>query len=225
MAKILVIDDDPYIRRFVEIYLKAGGHDVVSAGGGAEGLAIMAEESPDLILLDVVMPEMDGYEVLRQLRGKEASRGVPVVILTSKAGSKEVVRGLDAGADEYVSKPFDPEELLARVRSCLRTKELEREVVEKERKLASVKTLRQTLMTLSHHINNGMAAISGKAQLCGLGAVSSDKLIEVCLTQTERISAVLGALDKMVREMDIPTTDYIGIQDAMFDIEEKSGTF
>ena len=100
-------------------------------------------------------------------------------------------------------------------------KEAEEKLLEQERRLASVETLRQTLMTLSHHINNAMTAISGRAQMCDLGLFSADKLIEVCLSQTERISAVLGALDRMVEEMDIRTTDYVGIQNAMFDIEEE----
>ena len=221
MAKILIMDDDAHIRRFAQVHLKADGHEVVSAEDGAEGLAMVEWERPDLILLDVVMPKMDGYEVLRQLRGEEPFRGIPVIMFTTEIGTREVARGLDAGAEDYITKPFDPEEFLARVRSCLRMKELERELVEKERKLAGVETLRQTLVTLSHHINNAMTGICGNAELCRAGDVSTDRLVAVCLAETERISAVLGALDRMVKEMDIRTTDYAGFKDMMFDIEEE----
>jgi len=100
-------------------------------------------------------------------------------------------------------------------------KRSEEALLEHERRLASVETLRQMLMTLSHHINNAMTAIYGRAQLCGMGSASSDQLVELCLVQTKRISAVLSALDRMVKEMDIRTTDYVGIRNAMFDIEEE----
>jgi len=100
-------------------------------------------------------------------------------------------------------------------------KRSEEALLEQERRLASVETLRQTLMTLSHHINNAMTAIYGRAQLCVMSGASSDQLVELCLMQTKRITAVLGALNTMVEEMDIRTTDYVGIQDAMFDIEEE----
>jgi len=100
-------------------------------------------------------------------------------------------------------------------------KRVEKELREQENRLARIETLKQALVTLSHHINNAMTAIVGNAQLCRRGTASADQLIQVCLFQTKRISAVLGALDKMVKQMDIRTVSYIGLQDAMFDIEEE----
>ena len=102
-------------------------------------------------------------------------------------------------------------------------KEAEEKLLEQERRLASVETLRQTLVTLSHHINNAIAVVAGNAELCDSGAVPADKLISICLSQTERISAVLRALDRMVGKTDIRTTDYVGMQGAMFDIEVEDG--
>jgi len=106
-------------------------------------------------------------------------------------------------------------------RDVTEQKRAEAELREQESRLARAETLKQALVTLSHHINNAMTAIVGNAQLCRRGTSSVDQLIQVCLLQTKRISAVLSALDKMVRQMDIRTVNYIGLQDAMFDIEEE----
>ena len=92
---------------------------------------------------------------------------------------------------------------------------------ESARRLASVETLRQTLVTLSHYINNAINAITGNAELCQLGEVSTDQLTEVCFCEAKRISAVIAALGRMVEKMDLRTADYVGLQDAVFDIEEE----
>ena len=109
-------------------------------------------------------------------------------------------------------------EQLGRVIEHRRSEEALRE---QERRLASVEALRQTLVTLSHHINNAMTGIVGNAELYGLGRVSADELVSVCMSQAKRISAVLSALRKMVEEVDIRTVSYVGLRDVMLDIEEE----
>ena len=111
--------------------------------------------------------------------------------------------------------------IVGTMRDITERKRAEAKLVDRERRLASVETLRQTLMTLSHHINNAMTAISGKVQLCERGAVPMEELTKICADQTRRTSAVLGALDRMVQEVDIRTMDFVGIENAMFDIEDE----
>ena len=126
-ARILVVDDTPRNVKLLADLLEAEGYDVVTASSGAGALAACrddAAERPDLVLLDVVMPGMDGYAVCRALRAEAATAALPVVMVTALDASMERVQGLDAGADDFVSKPFSPPELLARVRALLRTKEL-----------------------------------------------------------------------------------------------------
>ncbi len=118
--RILVVDDDPDILQFVRVNLELEGFEVASAAGGMEALEAARERPPDLVLLDVMMPEMDGLSVLRRLRSHRATANVPVIILTAKALAEDRVRGLDLGADDYITKPFDLEELIARVRTVLR---------------------------------------------------------------------------------------------------------
>jgi two-component system KDP operon response regulator KdpE len=117
---VLVVDDDQRMRRLLRLNLEKDGYRVVTAEDGPTGLESAELEPPDLILLDVMMPEMDGFTVLQRLR--EFS-DVPVVLLTAKGEEQDKVRGLDLGADDYLTKPFGPAELLARVRANLRRRQ------------------------------------------------------------------------------------------------------
>ncbi len=114
---ILMIEDEQPIRRFLKPYLESHDFKVLEAGTGEEGLAMASSHKPDIILLDLGLPDLDGLVVLKRLR-EWAS--IPIIILTARGKEKEKVEGLDAGADDYLAKPFDTEELMARVRVALR---------------------------------------------------------------------------------------------------------
>jgi len=117
---ILVVDDDPDIARFVEVNLRSAGYDVTVAGDGEEALEKASEIRPDLVLLDVMMPRIDGFEVAQRLRKNPQTANTSIIMLTAKALSADKVTGLQSGADDYIIKPFDPIELLARVKGTLR---------------------------------------------------------------------------------------------------------
>jgi len=118
MSKILIIEDEPRIAAFLSRGLESAGYTTVIADDGAEGLERALADDIDLVLLDVGLPTMDGFEVLRQLRGLGST--VPVIMLTARSSTRDTVEGLEAGANDYMSKPFTFAELLARVRSRLR---------------------------------------------------------------------------------------------------------
>src|SRR5665648_1275550 len=116
VKKILIVDDEKRLVSLVGEYLQQSGYRVVSAFDGKEALRIARQEKPDLIILDLMMPEMNGYEFMQAHR-KEMD--TPIILLTARVEDEEKVIGLELGADDYVTKPFRPRELVARVRSCL----------------------------------------------------------------------------------------------------------
>jgi DNA-binding response OmpR family regulator len=114
---VLVVDDEPQIVRLVQAYLEEAGFRVVTASDGQEALYVARHEKPDLVVLDILMPQMDGLEFTRRIRSE---RNVPIIMLTARADETDRIVGLEMGADDYVTKPFSPREIVARVRAVLR---------------------------------------------------------------------------------------------------------
>ncbi len=117
MSRILVVDDDPTLQRTLRINLRARGHEVLVAGTGRQAVELFVSDEPELVILDLGLPDLDGVEVLRRLRQRSV---VPVVVLSARQEADDKVEALDEGADDYVSKPFSMDELMARVRAALR---------------------------------------------------------------------------------------------------------
>ncbi|HYK54681.1 MAG TPA: response regulator [Candidatus Eremiobacteraceae bacterium] len=117
--RVVIADDDPDIRRLVEMTVSNAGCDVTVASDGEEALERVRESMPDLVILDVLMPRMDGWEVARALKSDPATRDVPVMFLTSRGQEHDVLEGFDSGAIDYMVKPFSPRELQVRVRAVL----------------------------------------------------------------------------------------------------------
>jgi DNA-binding response OmpR family regulator len=115
--RVLIVDDEPHILQFLQVKLTASGYEVLSANNGSEALAQVQTQEPDLLVLDVVMPGMDGFETLKQIR---AVSPVPVIILSAKETNVDKVKGLKMGADDYLAKPFNPDELVARIEAVRR---------------------------------------------------------------------------------------------------------
>jgi two-component system, OmpR family, phosphate regulon response regulator PhoB len=116
---ILVADDEDDVRELVAYRLTRSGYEVIDAVDGQEALRLALEQPPDLMLLDVMMPRLDGYELTRRLRAEESLRSTPVILLTARSQESDVGRGFEVGADDYLKKPFSPDELVARVRAVL----------------------------------------------------------------------------------------------------------
>jgi two-component system, OmpR family, alkaline phosphatase synthesis response regulator PhoP len=117
--KILAVDDEKHIVRLVQINLQKEGYEVIIAGNGREALDKMAEQTPDLVVMDVMMPEMDGFEALQNMKASAATANIPVIMLTAKAQDADVFRGWQSGADLYLTKPFNPGELITFVKRIL----------------------------------------------------------------------------------------------------------
>jgi DNA-binding response OmpR family regulator len=123
--KILVIDDEPDVLQMLKVVLSSKGHTVVEATSGMEGLMYAHEERPDLVLLDIMMEEMDGWEVLKLLKMEEDTRDIPVVMVSARVEPRDKIRGLQEGAVDYVTKPFSVREVLETIRLILEPPETE----------------------------------------------------------------------------------------------------
>lgn len=135
---ILAVDDDESILDLIDISLRDKGFRIERSHDGEEAISMIAALAPDLIILDVMMPKLDGLEVARRVKADERSRFIPIIMLTVRDGVEDKVQGLDAGADDYITKPFDLEELVARVKAMLRIKRLQDELREKNAQLEDV---------------------------------------------------------------------------------------
>jgi len=129
MAKILIAEDERDIRELVSFSLQFGGFTVVQAANGAEAVEYAQKEMPDLILMDVRMPKMTGYEACRQMKTMESVRDIPVVFLSAKGQESEIQTGMEVGAEEYILKPFAPDELVKQVQAVLDRVNKRRQVV------------------------------------------------------------------------------------------------
>ena len=224
MARILAVDDMPLHLDYLQEELTHLGHEVITADDGQEALRAISEQEPDIVLLDLSMPGMDGLQVLQVLRKEEAYASLPVIMLTARKEYEDRIAGLDAGADDYITKPFHIGEVSARIKALMRIRDLQESVLEREKTLAQLRGVGQTLVTLAHHLNNATQSISGTAQLAGNdpeNAELSAQLRQVAIRQTEKISAVLQALQHMVDGVEIHTADYAGEPDSMLDIESE----
>ncbi|MGH2788225.1 MAG: response regulator transcription factor [Actinomycetota bacterium] len=118
--RVLVCDDDPVILRLLQVNLELEGYDVVTGRNGEDAVRLAAENTPDLVILDIMMPRLDGYQACAEIKSAEATKDVPVVFLSAKAQQSDIDRGKEYGVSEYMTKPFDPNELLSVVDRLLR---------------------------------------------------------------------------------------------------------
>ncbi len=204
-AEMLVVDDDPRNRRLLEEYLLSAGHRVRSAVDGQSAITMAHERVPDIVFLDVMMPDMTGLEVCRRLKAHPHTRLSQIMMVTALAGTPHQVEGLDNGADDFVSKPVRREEFLAKVRSLLRARRLLIELQEarvtleqRNQKLEQLEILKETLIqTLVHDLKNPLSAVLGNVEL--LERKCDEKTREVlrrCKTGASRMHRmILDLLD------------------------------
>jgi adenylate cyclase len=164
--RILIVDDTPENLDIFRTRLSIHGYEILTADNGEEGLTLAREEQPDLILLDVMMPKMDGFEVCRRLRADRAVPFTPIILVTAKADSKDIVAGLEAGGDEYLTKPVDQAALVARVKSMLRIKDLHDTVREQAARLeAQAAELSEWNRTLEQRVQQQVAQLERLGRL------------------------------------------------------------
>lgn len=189
---LLYVEDNPDLRTFVANALSRK-YRVQTADDGVEGLEAVRRRMPDLIISDVMMPRMDGYEFCRKLREDPAYRQVPVIMVTAKSGTEAVIEGLDIGANDYVSKPFELRELEARIEAHLRAHRLEKQLQERDSRLAAIGSMTSSIV---HDLRNPLASILGfsqvvKADAEQAGSAETSKLIDPVVSEAKRLERMI----------------------------------
>lgn len=192
-SKILIVDDTVDTVELLKKRLRFEGYDTAEAYDGEEGLKQVAEYNPDLIILDVLMPKLDGYEVCQRLKSYENTKYIPILMLTARSGIEDKVKGLDIGADHYLAKPFDYKELSARVRSLVATKAAREKLVEEEKS----KALERMMEEVEHEIRNPLTSIGGFARRVYEKLPEGDpntKYMEMIINEVARLEDMIKEL-------------------------------
>jgi len=200
MRKILIVDDDPNIALLIQMTLtKKSSYETEIAHSGEQALAMIENASPDLVLLDIMMPGIDGFEVCRRIKENEKTRLIPVIMITAKREMGDKVHGMGVGANDYITKPFNPEELLARVQAQLRIRELEKENAAKKELEAVLKMS----ISLQHEINNPLTGVIGNLELLRereeMTDDEVDQAIEEVLSLALRIKDIIRQMGRISR--------------------------
>jgi len=194
--KVLVVDDNPDLRTFIASNL-ADDYRIEMAEDGIDGLDVARRWMPDLIISDIMMPRMDGYEFTRQIRQDHSLSQIPVILATSKSGGEAVVEGLKIGADDYLAKPFEIRELKARVAAQLRNRRLERNLNERESRLAAIGQMTSVII---HDLKNPLSAIIGFAEIAKQDVLTG-KEVEMITQDLEPVISEANRVSRMIAEV------------------------
>ena len=209
MKKICVIDDHPENVFILQDRLERAGFEIITAFDGISGLEKISNELPDLVLLDVMMPDMSGFEVCKKVVDNEKTRHIPVILLTALTGPEDIEEGLQSGAFDYIKKPFNKVELLARIKSALRFSETNKILLELEK----INTYTATVLTANHEIkqpitliNLSVTAIKREIKKEPLNEEAIVKRIKFIETATQEIINLLEKLNSIRKPV---FTEYI----------------
>ena len=208
MQRILIVDDDPNVALLMRLTLsRDGGFDLQTASNGEEAIEKVHVYHPDLMLLDLMMPGIDGMEVCRRIKADDKVSGISIIMVTARREPGDIIKGMDLGADDYITKPFNPEELLARVRVHLRIRSLEQQAVAHRELEVALKMA----ITMQHEINNPLTGIMGNAEILkdwrSLPPDEVDKGVDVINESVRRIRDIVHQMSSVTRVVSAP---YLG---------------
>lgn len=221
MSKILVVDDQPDNVFILQDRLENEGYEVVTAYDGPSGIEKTLSENPDLVLLDVMMPGMSGFEACKLITENEATKDIPVILITALTSVEDIKEGLNAGAFDYIKKPFNKTELLARIKSALRFRETNLIYLEIEK----IKTYAATIVTANHEIKQPLTLINLSVSAIRRELSKDDLNREAILKRVDIIDnaakSIIEILEKLSAIKKPKFTDYVN-NTQMIDINEES---
>ncbi len=204
-GRILIVDDEPINLEFFDVMLSKLGFQVEKAADGEEALEKIRACTPDLIILDNMMPKLSGWEVTRMLKHEEAwsaYRDVPIIMFSAMNEVKDRIEGFEQGVDDYITKPFNFSEVLARIRAVLRNRELASELLRREKRIAVVESLNNSLVFFTQHIKKPISDLIGRAEsLDASDRAAVAEMIETIRAEGGEILATLRGLSDEVEEL------------------------
>ncbi len=212
VPKILVVDDQPINVQLLKRKLEREGMAVVAAYSGQEALDLVKQEKPELILLDVMMPEMDGIEVCQRLQANEETRSIPVIFVTARTSKEGKLEGLNVGAVDYITKPIDLDETLARVQTQLRFVAINREIIDLQRRLTEARraaTIGAVTQGIAHNLNNLLGVVIGYLDLIKAYHDKPElvkKNVQSVQEAVQRIVSIIRQLSSLVVKTRLPVT-------------------
>ncbi|WP_319478089.1 response regulator [Marispirochaeta aestuarii] len=204
-TKILIVDDEPINRDFFDVMLSKLGFQVNKAEDGEEALEKLKNDRPDLIILDNIMPKMSGWKLTKILKTSDdygEFSDIPIIMFSAMDDVKDKIEGFELGVEDYITKPFNFSEVLARIRAVLRSRELSRQVVQKERKIASIESLNQSLIYFTQHLKEPVESLQKRVETLD---VSSKKeiqdFVEAVQVETKQVLVTLHSLEDEIRDL------------------------
>jgi len=224
-GKILIVDDEPINLDFFDVMLSRLGFEVVMAEDGEEALEMIQQDKPDLIILDNIMPKMTGWEltkILKKSKAYEQYRDIPIVMFSAMDAVKDKIEGFELGIEDYITKPFNFSEVLARIRAVLRNKELAHQVVNRERRIALIESLNQSLLFFTDHLKRPMDEMINAARELdtpGTGKVADFR--ELVIKEGEEVLAALEGLRDEIQDLKSEGDKLKQSEVTLQDLEEK----
>jgi two-component system sensor histidine kinase/response regulator len=207
--KILIVDDQPINIKIIQRKIEKAGMDVLVASNGHECLRMVDTVTPDIILLDIMMPEMDGIETCQKLKENPETHEIPIIFITAKSAKEDVLTGLDTGAVDYITKPLELDETLARIRTQLRVQEMHRQNIDLTNRLGEMRrtsTVGAITQGIAHNLNNLLGVVVGYLDLMKIGK-NKPELVERSINSMEsaikRMVTIVSQLSSMAAQEDI----------------------
>lgn len=204
-GRILIVDDEPINLEFFDVMLTNLGFEIAKASDGVQALQMVVQTNPDLILLDNLMPRLTGWEVAKRLKQDKQYQPysqTPIIMFSAMDEVQDKIEGLELGVDDYITKPFNFSEVLARIRAVLRNRELARQVARREQRLAVVESLNRSLVFFTQHIRKPISELMAAAEkVNSSGASVAGRLAAAVKSQGAEILATLEGLEEEIGEL------------------------
>ena len=224
-TKILIVDDEPINLDFFDVMLSKLGFDVEKAEDGEVALDRVKEFEPDLILLDNIMPKLSGWEVTRILKSDEdydEYRNIPIIMFSAMDDVRDKVEGFELGIDDYIIKPFNFSEVLARIRAVLRHRTLSEHALTRERQLARIESLNQSLIYFTQHLKQPVVELKEYGETLDPDDPEMVKtLIVMVIKETEEVIAALNGLEEEIRDLEAQQEQAQSVEVTLQDLESK----